>query len=257
MYANPQEKVDVVTYLTGDVPAVYHPEEHREYFHKQQVQLPDNLRALAVLNEFLPARGKLLEIGSYCGFFLDQIRADGWDATGLEPFRAAADYARATFNLDIIDGALPRSDVAAGSFDAIVMLHVIEHMPDPVASLQELRRMIRPGGMLVIETPRFDSLVFKLLGRRERSIVACDGHIYFFTVPTLRRMLEQNGFQVERSDLVGRTLTFERLLTNVAIVARSPRLREQFSRLSQAFRFDRLQFHLNARDMQRMYCRAV
>jgi 2-polyprenyl-3-methyl-5-hydroxy-6-metoxy-1,4-benzoquinol methylase len=257
MYANPQEEIDAVTALTGDVPTVYNPEDHREYFQKQQVQIPDNLRALSVLNEYLPGRGRLLEVGSYCGIFLDRIRSDGWEATGLEPFRAAADYSRAKFGLQIMDGVLPQPELPDRSFDAVVMLHVIEHMPDPMASLRELRRLLRPGGLLVVETPRFDSLVFKLLGKRERSVAACNGHIYFFTVPTLTRMLEQSGFQVERADLVGRTLTLERLLTNVAIVSRSDQLRRAFSRLSQALRLDRLRMHINARDMQRLYCRAV
>jgi SAM-dependent methyltransferase len=256
MYANPQEEVDVVTLLTDEnVPQVYIPEEHKEYFHKQQVQLPDNLRALAILNSLLPQRGKLLEVGSYCGFFLDEIRRDGWDAVGLEPFRAAADYSRREFGLSIIDGALPQPQLPDGAFDAIVMLHVIEHMPDPIANLRELRRLLKPGGVLVVETPRFDSLAFKLLGRRERSVSACDGHIYFFTVPTLSKMVEQSGFQVHRVELVGRTLTLQRLLTNVAIVAHSPRLRRTLGKVSEKLRLDRVRLHVNVHDMQRIYCR--
>jgi SAM-dependent methyltransferase len=258
MYANPQEEIDVVTLLTDEsVPQVYIPEEHAEYFHKQQVQLPDNLRALAALNQLLPERGKLLEVGSYCGFFLDHIRRDGWDAVGLEPFRAGADYARNRFGLTIIDGALPQPDLPDGSFDAIVMLHVIEHMPDPMANLRELRRLLRPGGILVVETPRFDSLSFKLLGKRERSIAACNGHIYFFTVPTLSSMMQKSGFDVARVDLVGRTLTLQRLLTNVGIVSRSEAVLNGLRKASRTMRLDRVQMHVNVRDMQRVYCRAV
>jgi SAM-dependent methyltransferase len=258
MYANPQEEIDVVTLMTDEaVPQVYIPEEHAEYFHKQQVQLPDNLRALAVLNALLPQRGKLLEVGSYCGFFLNRIRQDGWDAVGLEPFRAGADYARSRFGLEVIDGALPQPDLPDGSFDAIVMLHVIEHMPDPLANLRELRRLLRPGGILVVETPRFDSLSFKLLGKRERSVAACNGHIYFFTVPTLRSMMQKSGFDVARTDLVGRTLTLQRLLTNVGIVSKSDRVLQTLRGVSQTMHLDRVQMHVNVRDMQRMYCRAV
>lgn len=258
MYANPQEEIDVVTLLTdASVPQVYIPEEHAEYFHKQQVQLPDNLRALRVLDSLLPERGRLLEVGSYCGFFLHRIRADGWDAVGLEPFRAGADYARKRFGLRIIDGALPQPDLPDASFDAIVMLHVIEHMPDPVANLLELRRLLRPGGVLVVETPRFDSLSFKLLGKRERSVAACNGHIYFFTVATLRAAMQKSGFDVARVELVGRTLTLQRLLTNIGIVARSERVLQSLRSMSKAARLDRVRLHVNVRDMQRMYCRAV
>ena len=257
MYANPQESVDCETVFLPDAPQVYRPEEHWEYFQKQHVQIPDNLRALAVLNELLPQRGKLLEVGSYLGIFLDRMRADGWDVVGLEPFRAAADYARAQYHVPIIDGTLPQPHLPAASFDAVVMLHVIEHMPDPADNLRELRRLLRKDGVLVIETPRYDSLTFKLLRHRERSVSACDGHIYFFTVPTLRQLVERAGFVVQRVDLVGRTLTLQRLLTNIAIMSKSTTVRRTFDRVGPALKAEHLRFHINARDMQRIYCRAV
>lgn len=256
MYANPQEEIDCVTLASDAAPEVYRPEDQWEYFQKQHVQLPDNLRALRALNEMIPQKGKLLEVGSYCGVFLDRIRADGWEVQGLEPSRAAADYARAQYGLDIIDGTLPKPEIPDASYDAIVMLHVIEHIPNPMENLAELRRLLRPGGVLVIETPRYDSLMFKVLGRRERSVSACNGHIYFFTVPTLSRMVERNGFEVARVDLVGRTLTGQRLLTNVGIVSRNEQVKRSLARVSQTLRLDRVQLHVNVRDMQRVYCRA-
>ena len=102
----------------------------------------------------------------------------------------------------------------------------------------------------------FDSLMFGLLGRRERSNNNCPGHIYFFTVPTLRRLVEQNGFAVERVDLVGRTLTGERLLYNVGLISRHAGVQRLLGRLALVARLDRLRLHLNCRDMQRLYCRA-
>ena len=66
------------------------------------------------------------------------------------------------------------------------MLHVIEHVPDPVGTLREIWRILKPGGHLILETPRYDTAMFWLLGRRERSL-SCDGHIFFFTNESLRR----------------------------------------------------------------------
>ena len=109
---------------------------------------------------------------------------------------------------------------------------------------------------MLVETPRFDSLMFKLLGRRERSINNCPGHIYFFTVPTLSRLLEQNGFEVARVDLVGRTLTIDRLLFNVGLMAQSQRVRRWMAQLGTRWGFDRKHVHINVRDMQRLYSRA-
>ena len=257
MYSNPQELIDCERFEAATAPRVFNEIDSRQYFQKQQVQLPDYLRALHSLNRLAPKHGNLLEIGSYCGFLLNRIRGDGWTVTGLEPDRAVADYSRQKFGLNIVDGVLPQPSLPSSHFDAIIMLHVIEHMPDPSANLREIRRMMKPGGLLVVETPRFDSLMFKLLGRRERSISNCNGHIYFFTVPTLKALLKKNGFEPLKVELVGRTLTLERLLHNFAVMSRSHRVADWFNGLSRRLHLDQRTVHLNARDMQRIYSRAV
>ncbi|HEU5396910.1 MAG TPA: class I SAM-dependent methyltransferase [Verrucomicrobiae bacterium] len=255
MYANPQELVDCEHFQSSD--PVIDEVGSRLYFQKQAVQLPDNERVLRVLNELFPRRGRLLEIGSYLGIFLDRIRAAGWDVTGLEPNKPIADRCRANYRLNIVDGVLPNPALPDRAFDAVVMLHVIEHMPDPAANLRDIRRLLRPGGVLVVETPRFDSLMFKLLGRRERSLSNCDGHIYFFTVPTLQRLLERNGFAPFRIDLVGRTLTLERFLYNVGLLTRNEQIKRALAKAGAALHLDRVRLHVNVRDMQRIYCRAI
>ncbi len=257
MYANPQELVDCQTFAEADRPETYDPNQGRQYFEKEHVQIPDNLRALGVLNSLCPKKGKLLEIGSFLGIFLDRIRQDGWQVVGLEPDPGPAKYARTKYGLPIVDGTLPNPKFQNGEFDAVMMLHVIEHMPDPSENLREIRRITKTGGVLVIETPRFDSLMFRLLGHRERSIQNCQGHIYFFTRSTLRQLVEKHQFQVERTELVGRTLTVDRLLYNVALMSRSQRIMRWAGWLGQKLKLNRLRLHVNARDMQRIYARAV
>ncbi len=255
MYANPQELVDCERVKSEDHSKVFDKEIGGQYFQKQQVQLPDNERSLRVLNELFPRRGRLLEIGSFCGIFLNRIRADGWEVMGLEPDLGPADYARRKYGLKITGELLPNPDLPDRYFDAVVMLHVIEHMPDPSKDLQAIHRMLAPGGVLVVETPRFDSLMFKLFGRRERSLSNCNGHIQFFTGPALRRILEKSGFEVIRVDLVGRTLTLDRLLYNVGVMMRHKWIKDRLARLSTALHLDRFRIYINVRDMQRIYSR--
>jgi SAM-dependent methyltransferase len=209
-----------------------------------------------VLNDLVPKRGQLLEIGSFCGIFLERIRANGWEVTGLEPDRRVADYSRTKYGLNIVDGVLPNSALPAGHFDAVMMLHVIEHMPDPSENLREIHRILKPGGVLVVETPRFDSLMFKMLGRRERSLGNCNGHIYFFTVPALRRMFEKSGFDVMKVELVGRTLTIDRFFFNLGVISRSNLVKRWLYSMSKTLHLDRHSIHVNVRDMQRIYGRA-
>ena len=259
MYANPQQHVDCEEFAARGPAESYDPASaiNRQYFQKQVTQLPDNLRALAVVNAALPGRGKLLEIGSFLGLFLERIRAAGWQVVGLEPYMPVADYSRAKYGLEIIEGVLPNAALPAAHFDAAMMMHVIEHLPDPAENLRELRRVLKPGGVLTVETPRFNSLSFKLLGRRERSIQNCPGHIFFFTEQTLRQMLEQNGFKVFRVERVGRTLTLERFLFNLGLVTRSALAQRWISRAAQALHLETIRFYINVLDMQRMYARAV
>ena len=256
MYANPQELVDCESFTTPEHPVVYDEVKGRQYFEKQHVQLPDNERALRALNQLAPQRGKLLEIGSFLGIFLNRIRQDGWRVTGLEPDRGPAQYSREKFGLTVVDGILPKPVFPDAEFDAVVMLHVIEHMPDPSANVREIRRILKPGGILVSETPRFDSLMFKMLGRRERSIHNCQGHIFFFEVPTLRQLVEQQGFEVVRTELVGRTLTLDRFFYNVGLITRSKRFMNFLGRMAPRLGLHRMRVYLNVRDMQRIYARA-
>lgn len=137
----------------------------------------------------------------------------------------------------------------------LLMLHVIEHVPDPAATLLEIKRILRPGGVLVVETPRHDTLMFKLLGRRERSL-AYSGHLFFFTIPTLRQMLEKSGFAAAKTEVVGRTLTVDRLLHNIAILTKSERVKKHFQSLSTFLHLDRVRLTVNARDLQRVYARS-
>jgi len=259
MYANPQQHVDCDIFAQEQQEEAYNPhsELNRQYFQKQVTQLPDNQRALKVLDQAVPQRGKLLEVGSYLGLFLERIRADGWQVVGLEPYRPAANYARAQYGLEIVEGVLPNQALPEAHFDAVMMLHVIEHMPDPSQNLRELRRVLKPGGVIVVETPRFNSLSFKILGRRERSIQNCSGHIYFFTEDTLRRILERNGLKVFCIERVGRTLTLDRFLFNLGLVTRSTAIQRWFASIARTLRLEKIRFHVNVRDMQRVYARAV
>jgi hypothetical protein len=130
------------------------------------------------------------------------------------------------------------------------MLHVIEHVPDPPGTHDGIYRVLKPGGTHIHETPPYDSLMFKLLRHRERS-VSCDGHIYFVTTETLRQMAGKAGFDVQFIDYVGRSLNLARLLWNVGVMSKSRVAQRAIARLSDALRLSSVHMRLNARDMQR------
>jgi SAM-dependent methyltransferase len=156
----------------------------------------------------------------------------------------------------VVPTILPKANLASESQDVVLMMHVIEHVPDPLDTLRGIWRLLRPGGTLVLETPCYDTLMFKLLGRRERSL-SCPSHIYFFTSRTLEALCAKAGFKLVRNDRVGRSMTLGRLLYNVGIVSKSKLLQRSFAQLTKALKLNDQTLYLNLRDMQRLYLEKI
>jgi len=223
--------------------------EKNQYLNKQYIQVKDHKPVLDFLEAF--PKDNILDVGAYSGNFLNEARIRGWEVIGLEPLAVPALYAEREFGLTIIRKPLERANLLPGSFKAITSFHVIEHIYDPENFIREIHTHLKPGGIMILETPTYDSLTFKILKHRERSI-RCNGHIYFFTRKTLKALVEKCGFDVLKHDRVGRTLTLDRLFTNIGIMLGN---RNVFNKLSGFLKLENRTIHLNTGDMQRIYCR--
>jgi SAM-dependent methyltransferase len=143
----------------------------------------------------LPATpGKLLDVGAATGFFVEQARAVGWDAIGVEPSAWAADYARRELGVEVFTGTLESMKFGDQAFDVVTMWEVIEHLPDPMVTLDEIRRILRPGGRLVLSTPDSGSRVARASGKRWLGWRKVPEHLFFFDRPNLDRLLVRAGF---------------------------------------------------------------
>jgi SAM-dependent methyltransferase len=111
-----------------------------------------------------PGQSQLLDVGFGDAAFLRAMRAAGWQVRGLEPDAGAVEAAR-NAGLDIERGTLEGASFEAGSFDAITLSHVIEHLHDPVAALETCFRLLRPNGVLWLATPNIDSPAHRRFGR--------------------------------------------------------------------------------------------
>ena len=97
--------------------------------------------------------GRLLEVGCGSGWRLAEFRRLGWDVVGQEVDEKAATHARESHGLTVLAGPLEELGLRPSSFDAVVLNHVIEHVPEPVRLLDECWRLVRQGGRLVCVTP--------------------------------------------------------------------------------------------------------
>ena len=107
--------------------------------------------------------GDLLEIGCGNGDRLTLLRDFGWKVVGVEPDIGAAKLATAR-GLDVRPTTLQPESFPAGCFDAVLMSHVIEHVPDPQETIRVCQRLLRPGGVLVMLTPNTESLGYRWFG---------------------------------------------------------------------------------------------
>jgi len=166
-----------------------------------------------------PPNGKrLLDVGCHIGVFVDVARRRGWDAWGVEPSRWAAEQAQSQ-GLRVVNGTLASAGLEDASFDIITLWDVIEHVPDPRGDLYHVHRLLKPGGMVVLHTIDIESPFARLMGRRWPWLM--EMHLWYFSPRTLRRMLQELGFEVIHSSPQGRYLRLGYLVSRLQPYSRS------------------------------------
>jgi 2-polyprenyl-3-methyl-5-hydroxy-6-metoxy-1,4-benzoquinol methylase len=109
-------------------------------------------------------RGAILDVGCAAGFFLDEARVLGWSVSGIEVSGYASEYARSTLGLPVRTGAFPADLPPKASFDVVTFFNVLEHLAEPRAIVARLEEIVRPGGLVVIETWDWKSTIARMLG---------------------------------------------------------------------------------------------
>lgn len=157
---------------------------------------------IALVDAARPGRSlRLLDIGCSTGLFLDIVRTDRpeWRATGLELNQRAYEIA-ASKGLDVRRKFLNDLD-ASETFDVVTLFGVLEHVPHPARLLEEIKGRANPGALLVVVVPNVYSLSNMML---QSSSLSMDGrnHLIYFSMSTLRALLEKQGFEVTHLDTV-------------------------------------------------------
>jgi 2-polyprenyl-3-methyl-5-hydroxy-6-metoxy-1,4-benzoquinol methylase len=148
--------------------------------------------------------GRLLDVGAATGTFLEVARESFADASGIEPDPITSAQARAAGHA-VATGTLDDLTRPYGGIDAITMLHVIEHLDSPHRTLQRVHDLLRPGGVVMIETPTIDCVWFRIAPARWRQLIP--DHYYFFSRATLTALLERIGFEPLEHVKVGRRVS--------------------------------------------------
>jgi 2-polyprenyl-3-methyl-5-hydroxy-6-metoxy-1,4-benzoquinol methylase len=149
---------------------------------------------------FLQGRepGRLLEVGCGSGAFLRAAARQGWEAVGLDIDPGAVAAACKAPGVQARVGELTEQAFPTGSFDAVVMNNVIEHVHNPVELIAECRRVLAPGGRLVVVTPNMAAYGHEVMGPDWRGLEV-PRHLYVFTAPALVHLARRAGFEDVRS----------------------------------------------------------
>jgi SAM-dependent methyltransferase len=138
--------------------------------------------------------GRLLDLGCWVGFLLDEARERGWATVGVEPSAFASAFARERLGLEVRPGDLFTASLEPRSFDAVVLGDVIEHFPDPGRAVERIASLTAPGGVLYLALPDAGSRIARLLGSRWWSVIPT--HVQYFTRGSLGRLLARHGWEL-------------------------------------------------------------
>jgi len=153
--------------------------------------------------------GVLLDIGSGNGEFIRFMRDNyNWEVVGLEIDCELAKTSVNLHQLKVFCGTLEEVNFNNNQFDAITLWDTLEHVPDPSNTLKEIRRIIKPDGILILRLPNYDSRDARLFGKYWCGFDS-PRHLFVFSERTINELLMKANFHVEytRSD-IGSYLNF-------------------------------------------------
>jgi SAM-dependent methyltransferase len=139
-------------------------------------------------------KGQLLEIGSGTGAFVNEMKMNGWEVTGLEPDEGAKEIAKRSFGVGI-QGMDRFYELSPGSYDAITLWHVLEHVHDLHRYLQQLKTLLKVNGKLFIAVPNYTSKDAEIY-KEYWAAYDVPRHLYHFSPGSMELLLQKNGLNL-------------------------------------------------------------
>lgn len=142
------------------------------------------------------SKGQLLDVGSGTGAFVQEMEKHEWKVTGLEPDPDARKVAQEVNGVNLSD-INTFYDLPAGSFDAITMWHVLEHVHDLQAYIAKLKELLKANGRLFIAVPNYTS---REAGVYKAAWAAWDvpRHLYHFSPASMKALMDRHGLTIAR-----------------------------------------------------------
>ena len=163
----------------------------------RRLVLRDHVRFVTRALRESKARGPLLDVGCGGGLFLGRMRERGFATIGLDFSREAAAMAWRRQQTPAVVAEFAAAPLRAGTFAAITMFHVVEHLYDPRGYIAAARELLAPDGRLIVQVPNAASWQCRLLGRAWNGMDV-PRHLFDFRDSDLEKLLSRGGFEVVR-----------------------------------------------------------
>ena len=152
--------------------------------------------------------GRVLDIGTGGGSYLFRLKQWGWSTFGVEPSETGYQRAR-SLGLNVFHGTLEAAGFPDSFFDVVRLSNVLEHLPNPRATFEEIYRILRPDGLVYVTVPNTDSMVFRLF-RENWYAIDVPRHVISYSPKTLKTLAELTGFTIQDQDFSAGPFNFVR-----------------------------------------------
>lgn len=139
-------------------------------------------------------KGRLLDIGAGTGAFASHLKNAGWESVGLEPDEGTRQRASDLYGISLLETS-KLFELPAGSFNAVTLWHVLEHVHELHEYLQQIRTVLHPAGKAFIAVPNYTSLDAQTYGQYWAGYDV-PRHLYHFSPRSMKMLLEKNGMRL-------------------------------------------------------------
>lgn len=153
--------------------------------------LVDYLKSVDILD----SRPRVLDVGCGFGMVIHYMKEFGLKAEGLEQSTAAVEFANSQLDLQVHSGSIFSHNLPEHDYDIVFSTAVMEHFTDPLLALKQMHKLLRPGGILFVNTPDLKGMVLREGIDRYFKFV----HTYYYTNKTLSSLLQLAGFEIVKT----------------------------------------------------------